>query len=69
MSNGGVLVSIDSKVLDTDYNAIPGLYCVGAECSGLTGDAYYMALSAVRQSQCICSNRNAAKNAHAYINT
>ncbi|MGN0078372.1 MAG: FAD-dependent oxidoreductase [Coriobacteriales bacterium] len=40
VSCGGIRVNGDMQVTDKTYHAIPGLYAVGLEASGLYGDSY-----------------------------
>ena len=64
---GGIRVNQQNAVLDAEFNAIPGLYCVGVDCSGLQGTTYRSRLGAGAQGYAVYSGRNSAKNAIGYI--
>ncbi|SMH57535.1 FAD-binding dehydrogenase [Mesorhizobium australicum] len=61
---GGLHTNLDSQVLDTSGNPIPGLYAAG-EVSGFGGGGYhgYNALEGTFLGGCIFSGRNAGRHA------
>lgn len=64
---GGIRVNRSNEVLDTDFEAIPGLYCAGVDCSGLQGTTYCILLGGGAQGYAVYSGRNAVRCAKEYL--
>lgn len=63
VSCGGIRVNGDFQVTDKYYKAIPGLYAVGMEASGLFGDTYNLDCPGTANGFAHTSGRLAAKHA------
>lgn len=64
---GGIRVNQQNEILDENFEAIPGLYCAGVDCSGLQGTTYCMGIGGGAQGYAVYSGRNSARNAKAYL--
>jgi len=64
---GGIRVNQQNEVLDAEFNAIPGLYCAGVDCSGLQGTTYCIRLGGGAQGYAVYSGRNSARSSISYI--
>lgn len=63
----GIRVNQQNEILNEDFEAIPGLYCAGVDCSGLQGTTYCMGIGGGAQGYAVYSGRNSARNAKAYL--
>lgn len=66
-SCGGIKTSRDMEVVDSEDNAIPGLYCAGMDGCMLYGETYTISICGSANGHNINSGRVAAKNAVAYL--
>lgn len=66
---GGVRVNEKGEVVDTNRDAIHGLYNAGISCSGLQGTTYCINLGGGAQAYAVYSGRNCVQNASEYIAT
>ena len=62
-SAGGIRINGNMQVVDADYNAIPGLYAVGLDATGLYGDSYNMEVPGAANGFAHTSGRIAARHA------
>ncbi len=65
-SAGGIRVNGDMQVVTSDYEAIPGLYAVGLDATGLYGDSYNMEVPGAANGFAHTSGRIAARHAIAH---
>ncbi len=68
-SIGGVMVDDDLRVLDTDRDPIPGLYCVGACAGGIWGNDSYGILEGGTCSWAYNSGKMAGDSIMRYLST
>ncbi|MRN06099.1 FAD-binding protein [Lactobacillus sp. 0.1XD8-4] len=64
---GGLKVTPQNEVLDTDYKPITGLYAAGNDASGLVGDTYGPNMPGTCVGYAFYSGRNAAQNINNYL--
>lgn len=64
---GGIRINRQNEILNEDFEAIPGLYCAGVDCSGLQGTTYCMGIGGGAQGYAVYSGRNSARCAKAYL--
>jgi fumarate reductase flavoprotein subunit len=64
---GGVKINECMEVLDQQNNPIPGLYCVGNDSGGWSGDTYNINLAGFTSGFAINSGRIAGENAAGYV--
>lgn len=65
---GGIKITPNTEVVDTDGNVIPGLYAGGNDAGGLYGECYDVGSAAGSQaSWAVNSGRIAAQEAQAYL--
>ncbi|WP_220477011.1 FAD-dependent oxidoreductase [Limosilactobacillus rudii] len=64
---GGLKVTPENQVLDTNYKPIPGLYAAGNDASGLVGDTYGPNMPGTCVGYAFYSGRNAAHNINKYL--
>lgn len=64
---GGLKVSPENEVENTDGAVIPGLYATGNDAAGLTGDTYGPNMPGTCAGYAFYSGRNAAQNAEKYL--
>ena len=65
--SGGVVIDPSGSVITVDGIAIPGLYCAGADASGLLGFIYPNKYASTKQGWCLYSGRLCAQSAASYI--
>lgn len=62
-SAGGIRINGNMQVVDENYEAIPGLYAVGLDATGLYGDSYNMEVPGAANGFAHTSGRIAARHA------